>query len=323
MGRRNFTNFFVNKRATLRTEVADYVTFKTNHRNTAINNTEARKDDADSAAAVAISLKEEIEALKDSADTILGQLQAGGLTSAQAEYKRGLLEQLARSAAIKFKSAEEARIEAETKALDAAKFFEETNNSTTAQADKEDADSAKQAAIAALESAANFKSMVDTKLTLAIEEVSDIKRVEDINAIDLNSITGNTFIAGNLRIGDSSSASYPLHVVGHAYASGDVISASDIRLKDEIEAINNAADIITALEGKRYIKDGKPSVGLIAQEVEGVIPEVVHTADDEMALKSVSYGNLVAVLIEAHKELTDRVDILEDEVRRLKYGEDY
>ena len=323
MGRRNFTNFFVNKRATLRTEVADYVTFKTNHRNTAINNTEARKDDADSAAAVAISLKEEIEALKDSADTILGQLQAGGLTSAQAEYKRGLLEALARSAATKFKSAEEARIEAETKALDAAKFFENTRSSTTAQEDKEDADSAKQAAITALENAANFKSMIDTKLTLAVEEVGDIKLAEQLQSVNVTEITGNTFIAGNLRVGDSSAASYPLHVVGHAYASGDMISASDIRLKDQIEAINNATDIIASLEGKRYIKDGEPSVGLIAQEVEGVLPEVVHTANDEMGLKSVSYGNLVAVLIEAHKELTDRVGILEDEVRRLKYGEDY
>ena len=323
MGRRNFTNFFVNKRALLRTEIDEFVTFKTNERNTAINNTEARKDEADSAAAVAISLKEEIEALKDSADTILGQLQAGGLTSAQAEYKRGLLEQLARSAAVKFKSAEEARIEAETKALDAAKFFENTRSSTTAQEDKEDADSAKQAAITALENAANFKSMIDTKLTLAVEEVGDIKLAEQLQSVNVTEITGNTFIAGNLRVGDSSAASYPLHVVGHAYASGDMISASDIRLKDQIEAINNATDIIASLEGKRYIKDGEPSVGLIAQEVEGVLPEVVHTANDEMGLKSVSYGNLVAVLIEAHKELTDRVGILEDEVRRLKYGEDY
>lgn len=318
MGRRNFTNFFANKRALLRTEVADYITFKTNHRNTAITNTGTRKNEADSAATEAISFKNEIQAFKDSADTLLTQLQAGGMTATEAEYKRGLMEQLSRAAAASFKRAEEARIEAETKALDAAKFFEETNNSTTAQADKEDADSAKEAAIDALETASSLKAMIDTKLTLAVEETADIKR----NA-EKNSISGNTFIAGNLRVGDSSAASYPLHVVGHAYASGDVISASDIRLKDEIEAINNAADIISSLEGKRYIKDGKPSIGLIAQEVEGILPEVVHTADDKVGLKSVSYGNLVAVLIEAHKELTDRVDILEDEVRRLKYGEDY
>lgn len=323
MGRRNFTNFFVNKRALLRTEIDEFVTFKTNERNTAISNTSARKDEADSAATEAISFKDEIQAFKDSADTLLTQLQAGGITTAEAEYKRGLIEQLSRAAAASFKRAEEARIEAETKALDAAKFFENTRSSTTAQADKEDADSAKQAAIDALETASSLKAMIDTKLTLAVEEVSDIKLSAQLQNVNVTEITGDTFIAGNLRVGDSSAASYPLHVVGHAYASGDMISASDIRLKDQIEAINNASDIIASLEGKRYVKDGEPSVGLIAQEVEAVLPEVVHTANDEMGLKSVSYGNLVAVLIEAHKELTYKVEILEDEVRRLKYGEDY
>ena len=320
MGRRNFTNFFAQKRALLKTEVEEFVEFKTNERNTAITNTAARKDEADSAAQIAISLKEEIQALKDSADTLLSQLQGGTrtLTPAQAEYKRDLLENIARITAAKLKDAEEARLDAETKALDAAKLFENTRSSDSAEDFKDQADSAKQLAISALETASSLKAIVDTKLTLAIEEVAETKRISE-----KNSITGNTFIAGNLRVGDSSTAAYPLHVIGHAYASGDVISASDIRLKDEIQAIQDGHDIIMSLEGKRYIKDGKPSIGLIAQEVESVVPEVVHTEDGDDGLKSVSYGNLVAVLIQAHKELTDRVDMLEDEVRRLKYGEDY
>ena len=59
------------------------------------------------------------------------------------------------------------------------------------------------------------------------------------------------------------------------------------------------------------MKDNKPSIGVIAQEVEEVIPEVVHTNQlDGEDVKSVDYGKLVGVLIEAIKELKAEVDEL-------------
>jgi hypothetical protein len=92
--------------------------------------------------------------------------------------------------------------------------------------------------------------------------------------------------------------------------SGNITSNSDKRLKSDITTISNAVDIVKALRGTAYIKDGKPEIGVIAQEIEVVLPQVVSTADDEMGTKSVAYGNIVAVLIEAIKELSAEVEEL-------------
>lgn len=97
---------------------------------------------------------------------------------------------------------------------------------------------------------------------------------------------------------------------GNAYFQGNVTAASDIRLKSKIRPIDGALSIVAALSGKRYIKDDVEQVGLIAQEVETVLPEVVTTAGDEEGIKSVSYSNIVAVLVEAIKELKAEVDEL-------------
>lgn len=114
---------------------------------------------------------------------------------------------------------------------------------------------------------------------------------------------------GNVGIG-TSNPSYKLDVNGTIRATGDVIADSDIRLKSDIQTITNAVDTIKALRGTAYIKDGKASIGVIAQEIEEVLPQVVSTADDEMGTKSVAYGNIVAVLIEAIKEQQEQIDEL-------------
>ena len=56
--------------------------------------------------------------------------------------------------------------------------------------------------------------------------------------------------------------------------------------------------------------DAKTKVGVLAQDMEAVVPEVVLTADDEMQTKSVDYGKLTAVLIEAIKDLKAEIDEL-------------
>lgn len=104
--------------------------------------------------------------------------------------------------------------------------------------------------------------------------------------------------------------SYKLDVSGDIRATGDVIADSDVRLKSEIQTISNAVETVKSLRGTAYIKDGKASIGVIAQEIEEVLPQVVSTADDEMGTKSVAYGNIVAVLIEAIKEQQEQIDEL-------------
>ena len=177
MGRRHFSSFFLTKRNALRSKVDTYVTTKTNERNTAISSTLSRKDEADSAATVVMNQKATIRSFKDSADNLFTTLQSL-TTGSAAEAQRGLIESLAEQAANALKEAEEARLVAESKALDAAKFYEGTRSSTTALAYKNDADSARDAAIEAVKEAKELKAEIDRKLTLAVEETSDIKLAE-------------------------------------------------------------------------------------------------------------------------------------------------
>jgi len=111
---------------------------------------------------------------------------------------------------------------------------------------------------------------------------------------------------------------FTFNQTGNMTAAGDVTAFSDERLKSDIVTIPNALEKVSQLRGVNYVKDDKPSTGVIAQEVEQVIPEVVHTADDEMGTKSVAYGNMMGVMIEAMKELKERVEKLEAENAELR-----
>jgi len=92
--------------------------------------------------------------------------------------------------------------------------------------------------------------------------------------------------------------------------TNDITSSSDERIKTNIQTIDNALEKVTQLRGASFIKDGKESIGVIAQEVEEIVPEVVVTGKDEEGLKSVAYGNMVGLLIEAIKEQQIQIDKL-------------
>lgn len=89
-------------------------------------------------------------------------------------------------------------------------------------------------------------------------------------------------------------------------------SLSDRTQKTDIRPIENAIETIKQLNGVKYKwKDNhnQPSIGVIAQEIEKVLPEVVIQNAD--GLKSVSYGNIVGLLIEAIKEQQVLIEELE------------
>ena len=97
---------------------------------------------------------------------------------------------------------------------------------------------------------------------------------------------------------------------GTLTVGGDFDSGSDERLKKNIETVKGALKIIKNIRGVRFDwkESGKPSLGVIAQELEEVIPELVKGTDN----KTVTYNGLIAVLIEALKELQERVEVLEE-----------
>jgi ATP-dependent protease HslVU (ClpYQ) peptidase subunit len=102
-----------------------------------------------------------------------------------------------------------------------------------------------------------------------------------------------------------------LDISGGSARAVSFITTSDRRVKNNIQSISNALDIVKGLRGVYYTRIGNTQrdVGVIAQEVEEVLPEVVHTSGDD--LKSVSYGNMVSVLVEAVKTLSERLETLE------------
>ena len=134
----------------------------------------------------------------------------------------------------------------------------------------------------------------------------------------------NTAVARtNLGLGSmatKSAAEYDAAIAAKASLSGatftglvtapNFVSSSDARLKSDVETIVDALALVSALRGVRFTMDGSRQIGVIAQEVETVLPEVVR--DNEAGQLSVAYGNITGLLIEAVKELAARVAELEE-----------
>jgi len=118
-----------------------------------------------------------------------------------------------------------------------------------------------------------------------------------------------------LRIGGWSASSNRLQMdmSGNLTMAGNVTAYSDARLKKDVTTIEGALDLVGKMRGVTYtrIDTDKAGVGVIAQEMLEVMPEVVQQGTGEDDTLSVAYGNLVGVLIEAIKELTARVAELE------------
>ena len=134
---------------------------------------------------------------------------------------------------------------------------------------------------------------------------------------ELNIMDGVTSTASELNLVDgisagTVSASKAVIVDGNKDITGfrnitatnDITAFSDKRLKSDIETIDNALDKVMNMRGVSFIKQAEKKIGVIAQEVEKVLPEVVSDGE----YKSVAYGNMVGVLIEAIKELKSELD---------------
>ena len=153
------------------------------------------------------------------------------------------------------------------------------------------------------------------------------------------SSTTPTIFAQNQRVGincASPNASYALHVVGdvgidgqisvsNATISNSVNSCSDIRYKKNIVAIENPLDKLTEMRGvfydwkttdfpEKHFSDNR-QLGFIAQEIEVLFPEIVHT--DEDGYKSVDYSRLTPILVEAMKAQQTEIAALKNENQNL------
>lgn len=152
-----------------------------------------------------------------------------------------------------------------------------------------------------------------------------------VNAnVNFGGTTSSLFVSNTtarIGVGGVTNPQAPLHVQGAIYATGDITTfyTSDQRLKKDIVTIEDALEKVRWLKGVEFTWDKekitelsfvgpKPDkdIGLIAQDVEKVFPEAVMERED--GYKAVDYTRLVPVLIEAVKELSYRINILEAEL---------
>ena len=117
--------------------------------------------------------------------------------------------------------------------------------------------------------------------------------------------------SGNLAINTSADNGYKLYVAGTIYATGNITANSDLTLKKNLELITNPTDKLMQLNGYSYQwkEDDSHQYGVIAQEVEKILPYAVSTGND--GIKGVSYNQIIPVLIEAVKEQKAKIENLE------------
>ena len=137
-------------------------------------------------------------------------------------------------------------------------------------------------------------------------------------------VTGSARVLGSLFVGDND---FPSATQGLIEAENDVIafSSSDKRFKENLIPIKGSLDKLTSISGyefdwipndKHHAYGDRHDVGVIAQEVEKVLPEVVQTRDS--GFKAVKYEKMIPLLIEGIKEQQEQIDELKKEVEELK-----
>lgn len=152
-----------------------------------------------------------------------------------------------------------------------------------------------------------------------IGPTNGINLILDRNSIEVrnNGVGGLLALnseGGSVNIGGATTVSpyinlraTAVNASGDIVASGNVTAYSDARLKENVRTIDDALDKVNKMRGVYFEKDGNAGTGVIAQEIEQILPEVVLDGE----YKSVAYGNMVGILIEAIKELKAKIEKLE------------
>jgi hypothetical protein len=141
-------------------------------------------------------------------------------------------------------------------------------------------------------------------------------RVTAGTAMTSGDVTGALGYTPANRAGDSFTGG--ISVSGAITATGDITAYSDASLKTDVATIKGALALVERMRGVTYarIDTGVRGIGVIAQELRGLLPEAVAENSDGML--SVAYGNLVGVLVEALKEIAARTDDQARDIAELK-----
>ena len=125
----------------------------------------------------------------------------------------------------------------------------------------------------------------------------------------LTSITANKLITGNgtsaMTVESGLTYDGSTFTVRGTVSATEVTATSDERLKSDIQTIDNALDKVMNMRGVTYTMQDQKGTGVVAQEIEKILPEVVVDGEE---YKSVAYGNMIGILIEAIKDLKKEIN---------------
>ena len=144
--------------------------------------------------------------------------------------------------------------------------------------------------------------------------IGNLSNVSTNFVVQSNVSDADLLIKGNDGGSSITACTFDMSAAGAATFNNDVTAFSDVRLKQEIDTIDNALKRVTSMRGVFFDRKDNSEVrqtGVIAQEVEPFLPEVVRQTKDDNKIKSVAYGNMVGVLIEAIKELNAKIEELQ------------
>lgn len=130
-----------------------------------------------------------------------------------------------------------------------------------------------------------------------------------------NGIQGGGDLSANRTLSLDGTYTGDFDVTGNLRATQDVVAfytTSDERAKKDITVIDNALDKVSTLRGVEfeYKETGIRSTGLIAQEVQKVLPEAVFVTDDATGMMGVRYQIMMGLMVEAIKELKQEIEEL-------------
>jgi hypothetical protein len=134
-------------------------------------------------------------------------------------------------------------------------------------------------------------------------------------------LANRAFIIGNGSDFSGKSDAMTVLFDGTTTIAGDLTINSDARLKSNIISLGSTLVRLLALDGKRYTfksNESKQKIGLLAQDVQDVFPELVKEATDEQGTLSVNYQGLIPVLINAIKEQQKEIDELKRQYKALQ-----
>ena len=136
------------------------------------------------------------------------------------------------------------------------------------------------------------------------------------------STSAPAFVIGNGTASNAKSDAFKVMFNGDATVSndltvsGDVVISSDARLKSNIVSLGSTLPKLLQIDGKSYEMKGKQKIGVLAQEIKEVFPELVSEDDNEML--AVNYQGLVPVLINALKEQDKIIKTQEERLNKIE-----